>query len=66
MPEPALEKVYGERTLTEVRGEYLQMSVPKDVVNDERFGFEPGGKVAVRGVIRNGDAYLKVSEVGDE
>lgn len=66
MPEPALEKVYGERTLTEIKGDYLQMAVPKDVVEDDRFGLEAGEKVSVRGVIGNGEAYLKIEGVADE
>jgi len=63
MAETALEKVYGERTLTEVGNEYLQMSVPKDVVNDDRFGLEAGEKVDVRGVIVGGEAYVKIEAV---
>ena len=66
MVETALEKVYGTRTLTRISGGYLQMSVPKDVVDDDRFGLEPGEEVAVRGVIANGEAYLKIEGVDDE
>lgn len=63
MAETAVEKVYGERTLTQVGGEYLQMSVPKDVVNDDRFDLEAGGKVDVTGVIIGGEAYVKLEPV---
>ena len=59
-------KHYGQRTLQERADGYLQMNIPLSVVKDEKIGFEPGQTVTVRGVISNGESYIKIEGVADE
>jgi hypothetical protein len=61
-----VEKVYGTRTVSEVGEGYCRMAIPRDVVDDERFGIDLGAEVEVRGIIDDGDTYLKIEGVDDE
>lgn len=54
-----VEKEWGDRKLSEVGDGYIQMAVPVDVVEDERFGLERGDSVSVTGVIDGDDAFVR-------
>jgi len=66
MAQRPVEKHFGERTLQERADGYLQMNIPKAVTDEPRLGLEPGQAVAVRGIMVNGDAYIKIEGVDDE
>lgn len=61
-----VEKVYGKRTVSEVGDSYARMAIPRDVVDDDRFGIDLGAKVEVRGVIEDGETYIRIEGVDDE
>lgn len=55
------QKVYPDRKVQPVNGEYGQVAIPPDVLSDDRFDIERGQKVTAKGIIEsNGDAYLKI------
>lgn len=61
-----VQKVYGKRTVSEVKDGYAQMSIPRDVIDDDRFGIDLGAKVEVSGIIEDGETYMKIEEADDE
>jgi len=55
------EKVYPDRKVQPVNGKYGQISVPPDVLDDDRFDIERGETVSASGIIKsNGETYLKI------
>jgi len=55
------QKVYPDRKVQPVNGEYGQVAIPPDVLDDERFEIERGMKVSAKGIIKSdGEAYLKI------
>jgi len=58
--------VYGKRTVSEVKDGYAQMAIPRDVIDDDRFGIDLGAKVEVSGIIEDGETYMKIEQVDDE
>jgi len=55
------EKVYQDRKVQRVNGEYATLSIPPDVLEDNRFDIERGGTVSTVGIIESdGDTYLKI------
>ncbi|UXF50961.1 MAG: hypothetical protein HQRvContig03_32 [Haloquadratum phage sp.] len=66
MRERPVQKVYGKRTVSEVKDGYAQMSIPRDVIDDDRFGIDLGAKVEVSGIIEDGETYMKIEEADDE
>jgi len=66
MAQRPVEKHYGERTLQERSDGYLQMNIPRQVIEDPKIGLEAGQAVTVRAIIHNGDAYVKIEGVADE
>lgn len=58
--------MYGRRTVSEVGDGYGQMALPRDVVDDDRFGIDLGAKVEVRGIIEDGQTYIRIEGVEDE
>jgi len=56
-----IERVYPDRKVQPVNGKYGQISVPPDVLNDDRFDIEQGETVSASGIIKsNGETYLKI------
>lgn len=54
-------KVYPDRKVMPVNGEYGQVAIPPDVLSDDRFDIERGEQVSAEGIIEaNGEAYLKI------
>lgn len=66
MAQRPVEKHYGERTLQQKGDGYLQMSIPRSVVDDTKTDFEAGSRVTVQAVINGDDAYIKIERVSDE
>jgi len=66
MAQRQVEKHYGTRTLQERVDGYLQMSIPRSVVEDTKTEFEAGDSVSVQGIIVGDDAYIKIERVCDE
>jgi len=58
MAQRPVEKHYGQVTLQERADGYLQMNVPRAVVDDENTGLEPGQTVSVRGMILPSESYI--------
>lgn len=58
--------MYGKRTVCEVGDSYARMAIPRDVVEDDRFGIDLGTKVEVRGIIEDGETYIRIEGVSDE
>jgi len=66
MAQRPVEKHYGRRTLQERPDGYLQINIPKQAADDPKIGVQAGGRVTVKGVILNGESYLKIEGVSDE
>jgi len=66
MAQRPVEKHYGRRTLQERADGYLQMNIPRAVTDDPRIGLEAGQTVTVRGMIINGESYIKIEGVDNE
>jgi len=66
MAQRPVEKHYGQVTLQERADGYLQMNVPRAVVDDENTGLEPGQTVSVRGMILPSESYIRIEGVTDE
>jgi hypothetical protein len=66
MAQRPVEKHYGEVTLQERADGYLQMNIPRGVVDDENTGLEAGQTVSVRGMILPTESYIRIEGVNDE
>lgn len=63
MANQAIEKLYQPRTLSEDQDGYLRLCVPPDVIEDPRYGLEPGAEVRLRGVINGEEAHLRLEKL---
>lgn len=60
---PVREVIYGESTLSTKGDDYAQMSVPSDVISDDRNDLDHGDRVKVVGVTEGDEQYLKLVPV---